>query len=158
MSQSNSPVPSRWEDGLLQLLRDPRVSREQVLKARQDIPAGERFVMKNAWMEMARNTAFENWRRLASYQMLIERGVAYPCELASFVADALLPLGIQEEQLTDMSMASYVPVHRERGTVYVAVLPFSSSLGSTGLYIVVDEKSKVVQEAAVYPGIAEATS
>lgn len=155
MTESNLQSPSEWEQRLVRLFRDPAASREQVLEALRSLPAGERFVMKGKWMEMAMNESLENWRRLASYQVLIERAISYPCELASFVTDTLLPLGIQEEQLTDMSMASYVPVRREGNSVYVAVLPFSSSLGSTGVYIAVDPIEKVVREATVYPGINE---
>jgi hypothetical protein len=157
MSAHNPPGPAESEQGILRLLSDPGVTRDQVLETLRRTPAGQRFVMKTEWADMARNEAISNWRRLAAYQVLIERVISYPCAQASFIADALLPLGIEERQLVDMSMASNVPVDRDSNTsVQMAVLPFPSALGGFALYFAVDRTSKLVRQAAIYPGLEEA--
>lgn len=159
MPKYKSPVPSASEARALQLLMDPGASRDQFLGVLRGTPAGQWFVMKREWKAIVRNAALSEWRRLAALQVLLERVIACPCTLASFVTDALTPLGIGKEQLIDMSMASFVPVHRDSNTaVFMAELPFKSSKGSTAVYIAVDRTNNRVREAAIYPGIEEMRS
>ena len=154
MPECGSPKASRLEQQLAQRMVAPGISRAEILELLRRVPAEQKFFMRSEWVQITRNNTLEDWRRLASYQLIVDRTISYPCKFTSFDADALRPLGIREDQLIDMTMGQYVPVQRNSGSVIrMATLPFSTSVGDAALYLAVCPADNVVEQAAVYPGV-----
>ena len=92
-----SNAEASLERELARQVAAPQVSRAEVVALLSKLPG--RFELGALWMAMARNAGFENWRRHASYQVVIERVIAYPCAFAAFEPQALAPFGIEARQL-----------------------------------------------------------
>jgi hypothetical protein len=127
----------------------PRSEIDQMVK---DVPAGERFVMRDAWFAVARDSATEPWRRLLAYKLLVRRSVSFPVSLNSFWDTLVAPFGIDRHQIVDMTMASAVPVQRSADVaVSMVSLPITTPTGTAALYYSVRRADGAVVDAAVSP-------
>jgi len=143
---------SEVEKRLAQAMGDRNVPKGEVLGMLQDLPATERFVMRNTWIALARDESLENWRRLESYKLLVYRCLTYPLLLENFIEEATTPMGVSAEEIVDMTMASFVPLERRSGTMILMVnLPIATSIGPASVYLAVCRHANTVERVAVYP-------
>ena len=106
---------------------------------------------------MARDERLPPWRRLAAYQLLLEHSVTYPVDRATFVREALAPLGVSDSGWIDMTIGSYVPVERRDDAVIRMVhQPIQTSVGPAAVYLSLREATNMVEEAAVSPDLDRA--
>ena len=144
------------ERALLAAIADPATSRADLSRSLKAVPSTQRFVDVEGWSRLSSDTSLDDARRLAVLQVRIDHLVDFPVALDAFVKAELEPLGIREAALTDMTMASHVPVRRGDGIqVWMAQLPFRTALGGSAVYLAVTRGTRLVREAAVYPGIHE---
>lgn len=148
---------SEIEKKMAHLMRDRHIPKEDILKGIRDLPASEKFVMRDTWIELVLDDSLENWRRLASYKLLIHRCITYPCSTEYFLTEAIMPLGIARSQVLDMTRAQTVPIARENvEAVFMAILPISTSVGPAAVYFAERRSANQVEQAVIYPDIDEA--
>lgn len=142
------------EKTLALAIGSPSMSRVEFCELLRGVPADERFRMQNTWSEYARNTDLEVWRRLAAYQILIQRCIAYPRDLSTFMAEAIAAIGITPEVIVDMTPAHNLPFARERGQkIRMVTLPIPTDVGPAAMYFAIGESGQSVERAAVYPAL-----
>ncbi len=74
------------------------VQKNEILRYIKDLTAAC-FMMKESWMDLSRDDSYENQRRLEAYKLVINCCISYSCDLRDFMKDAVIPLGIEENQL-----------------------------------------------------------
>ena len=133
-------------------ISDSDVPRDEVLGLIRELPAFQQFVMKEAWVQLARDDSLATWRRLESYSLFINRCITYPCDLGYFLSEAITPLGIDQSQIVDMTKAQCIPVARKEGVVVrMANLPIPTPVGLAAVYFSVHRLANTVEQVAVYP-------
>jgi hypothetical protein len=148
------PPASQTETNLAAAVVNPFVTCSQFAVLLRGIPAGERFCMRNTWTEYACNTSLDGWRRLAAYQIIVERCISYPRELQSFALEAIRAIGVPQENVIDMTPAHNLPFSRKaKQKIRMAILPIPMPAGRAAIYFAVDELNHYVEQAAVYPAI-----
>lgn len=148
------PQASFNEKQLSAALVNPRVSCAQFWDMLRSVPAGEHFRAQSAWTEYAKRADLDAWRRLAAYQILIEKCVSFPPELRGFVAEAILAIDLMEKDIVDMTPAHNLPFPRKGSQkIRMLPLPFLTALGAAALYFAVDAHDQHVEQAAVYPSL-----
>jgi hypothetical protein len=142
------------ETELAAAIVNPHVTCSQLALLLHGVPSGERFCMQNTWTEYACNTSLNGWRRLAAYQIIVERCISYPRELGSFALEAIRAIGIAQENVIDMTPAHNLPFTRKaKQKIRMAILPMLMPAGQAAVYFAVDELDHYVEQAAVYPAI-----
>jgi hypothetical protein len=143
---------SRIEKNLAAAISDPAFPKDEVLRRIAATPSKQKFVMNDTWAKLALDGSLEPWRRLEAYKILIHRCLAYPCGLDQFMSEAITPMGVDESQIVDMTMAEALPIERNHGEIiYMVHLPIKTSMGPVAVYYAVDRETKVVERAGVYP-------
>lgn len=140
------------ERRLILLLESPHSSRREVLDLISALPAGEKFFLREKWIELSGNDSLESWRRIESYKILLKHGIAYPCDFSRFFAETIAPYGIDQNRLVNMSKAQHVPFESKGGElIYMAQLPIRVASGPASVYFAVDRPSNSVVRAGVAP-------
>ena len=152
MAHPSLLVPSEIEQSIAALLESTGTTRDAALRLIKSVPANQQFVMNDFWRKLASDGSAEGWRRLAAYELLIDRCLAFPYTRAAFAAEALTPLGVDEGRSVEMTKAQFVPVQRKTGEIVrMAVLPIATSVGPAAIYYTLHRASGIVRQAAVYP-------
>jgi hypothetical protein len=147
-----NPQPTASESRLLAAVDDPAATEESVLALIAQLPSGSGFVLAEAWKERARDRSLADWRRLAAYRIMVGKVIVYPCEKQRFVAQAIVSVGVPEEQIIDLTRVGALPFERQEGDrVQMANLPIRTSVGPAGVYFAVGRDGRHVRIAKVYP-------
>jgi hypothetical protein len=145
------------EQALADALADASASDTAVRQQLDAVPAARRFDQAARWTELARDTRLPAWRRLAAYQLLVERTLRYPLARATFVREALAPLGVERAPWIDQSIAQHVPVDRRDDAVIRMIhLPIETPVGQAAVYVSLREDADTIEQAAVSPDLDRA--
>ncbi len=143
---------STREEQLVAALGSRQHQRSEIQLMIKDLPADERFVLREAWLAVVTDAGQEAWRRLLAYKLLVGQGVSYPASLETFWSTVVAPLGIDRSKIVDMTMGSHVPVQRSADlAVNMVSLSIATPTGTAALYYSVHRSSGEVVEAAVSP-------
>jgi hypothetical protein len=152
IQEAHLPEASLKETELASAIMDPGMTCMQFSSALRSIQASERFWMQNIWTQYADNQKLDTWRRLAAYQILVERCIPYPREVRDFIAEAIRIMGIAEENLIDMTPAHNLPFERKaKQKIRMAILPIITADGPAALYFAIDEPNHYVELAKISP-------
>ena len=144
--------PPEAESRLLEAIDDPASTEQSVLARIAQLAGSPGFVLADAWQSRARDGSLDDWRRLASYRILVEKVIAYPCDRQRFVEDAIVAVGVSEQQIVDLSRVGALPFERQEGDrVLMANLPIRTAVGTAGVYFAVGREGSHVRTAKVYP-------
>ena len=156
MGNDSQQEPSDIEKNLIRVIQDQNVSKDDVLRSVRQLAGTERFVMKDSWIGLAKDELLENWRRLEAYKLLINHCLIYPCPFDEFIAEAITPMGINRQDLIDMSVASFVPLERRfDAAIFAASLPIKLATGQAAVYMSIQDSTNMVERAVVHPDTIE---
>jgi hypothetical protein len=152
MNANESRRGSQTEKNLAAAIGNLGHTKDEIASLAGALPAAERFVMRSDWVELARDSSLENWRRLEACKLLFYRCITYPCNLDYFLSETIVPLGIDQGQIVEMTMAQALPFERKPGVAIRMVnLPIWTSVGPAAVYFAVRISENIVEQAAVYP-------
>lgn len=145
------------ESALADVLADVSRPDEEVRRHVDAVPARARFAQPEKWLTLARDARLPAWRRLAAYELLLERCLTYPVDRSTFVRQALSPLGLENAQWLDMSVGQWVPVKRGNDLVIRMVhLPIQTPVGQAAVYMSLRQATDTIEQAAVSPDLDRA--
>ncbi len=144
------------EKNLVQAMKDPTVSMAEISRLITELPADQGVGTKQTWIDLAADESLEDWRRLASIQLLLDRCIRYPQPLQNFLREVLEPLDVSADAVRDMTIAQNLPLERVPGeSVRMALLPISTAVGPAAVYFAVGKPDESVERAAVYPRLEQ---
>lgn len=156
MGNASQQEPSDIEKNLIRVVQDQNVSKDDVFESVRKVTGTERFVMKDKWIALAKDESLDDWRRLESCKLLINHCFTYPYPFDKFLAEAINPMGVDRQELIDMSMASFVPLERRFDlAIFAASLPIKTATGHAAVYMSVQDSTKMVERAVVHPETIE---
>lgn len=145
------------ERALADALADATAPDAAVRRQLDAVPADRRFGQQERWLALTRDGRLAAWRRLAAYRLLVERCLSYPAPRATFVREALAPLGLASAPWIDMTIAQHVPVaRRDDAVIRMVHLPIQTAVGPAALYLVLREATDMIEQAAVSPDLDRA--
>jgi len=142
------------EDALAEALADVGSSDAEVRRRVDGLPREARFTHLARWLELGKDERLPAWRRVAAVGIALSHCLSYPIDRASFVRQALAPLGLANATWVDMTVAQHVPLERRDDAVIRMIhLPIETAVGPAAVYISLREANDSIEQAAISPDL-----